>query len=133
LLHKMTIKTFALGSVLSLVLAWISLCGQPAFALTLLNNTGVTVDEGATGKLIGNDLLLTTDEEDVAAFITYTLDVVPIHGILRKGGTALNAGGTFTQQDIDNGDISYDHDGSESPTDSFYFTVRDWNCRHQCQ
>ncbi|MEM6469383.1 MAG: cadherin-like domain-containing protein, partial [Planctomycetota bacterium] len=47
------------------------------------------------------------------------------NGTLRLSGTALAAGQTFTQADIDAGDVTYDHDGSQTTADSFDFTVDD--------
>ena len=44
---------------------------------------------------------------------------------MRLSGTALAASDTFTQADIDAGRLTYDHDGSETSSDSFNFTVDD--------
>src|SRR5262249_8765233 len=46
----------------------------------------------------------------------------PAHGTLLKNGTAATS---FTQDDINNNLISYQHDGGETTTDSFSFTVGD--------
>ena len=40
-------------------------------------------------------------------------------------GTALGVSDTFTQADIDAGNVTYDHDGSETVSDSFDFNVDD--------
>ena len=53
------------------------------------------------------------------------MNVVPVNGTLRLGGTALAASDTFTQADIDAGRLTYDHDGSETIVDAFDFTVDD--------
>ena len=44
---------------------------------------------------------------------------------MKKNGVDLTASGTFTQADINNGLITYRHNGSSTLTDSFTFTVSD--------
>ena len=44
-----------------------------------------------------------------------------MNGTLRLSGTALGVSDTFTQADIDAGNVTYDHDGSETVSDSFSF------------
>src|SRR5262249_57362352 len=63
-----------------------------------------------------------TDVDNSAAQLTYTVTVGPAHGTLLKGGITVTS---FTQADINGGLISYQHDGSETTTDSFTFTVSD--------
>ncbi len=58
--------------------------------------------------------------------MTYTLGSLPSKGTLLLNGAALSTGATFTQADIDGGTaLRYQHDGSESLTDVFSFTVSD--------
>ena len=88
-------------------------------------NTGITVNEGSVANVIGQAALAFTDN-DPAANVTYTLDVVPTNGALRlSGGAALTVGQTFTQDDINNGRITYDHNGSETTSDSFRADITD--------
>ncbi len=47
------------------------------------------------------------------------------NGTLWLNGTALNVNDTFTQADIDAGLVTYDHDGSNTTSDSFSFSVDD--------
>jgi hypothetical protein len=94
-------------------------------------NKEVSVDEGDT-VFVADTVLLTTDAESDAEHITYTLDPdgnsdYPQHGLLMLGTVPLSDGGTFTQEDIDNGNLYYVHDGSESTHDGFIFNVRDEN------
>ncbi|HEU4873319.1 MAG TPA: cadherin-like domain-containing protein, partial [Pyrinomonadaceae bacterium] len=49
----------------------------------------------------------------------------PVNGTLKKLGVGLASGGTFTQDDINNNRITYDHNGSQTLSDSFTFTVSD--------
>lgn len=87
-------------------------------------NAGLTVNEGAEAT-ITDTLLKTTDSDTAAASITYTIGTAPIHGTLKKSGIILSAGGSFTQDDIDNSLVAYTHDGGETSADSFTFTVSD--------
>ena len=88
-------------------------------------NAGATVDEGSTGNVVDNTMLLTTDVDNTAAQLVYTVKATTSNGTLRVGGTALGISDTFTQADIDAGQLTYDHDGSETVSDSFDFTVDD--------
>ncbi|MBF0470699.1 MAG: DUF4347 domain-containing protein, partial [Gammaproteobacteria bacterium] len=47
------------------------------------------------------------------------------HGTLMLSGSALGVGSTFTQADIDNNLLTYEHDGSEEYSDNFQFIVSD--------
>ncbi|MEZ6087262.1 MAG: cadherin-like domain-containing protein [Pirellulaceae bacterium] len=81
--------------------------------------------EGSTGTVITTAMLRTTDVDNADAQLSYTVDAVPTNGTLRLSGAALSNGQTFTQDDIDAGNVTYDHDGSQTSTDSFDFTVDD--------
>jgi hypothetical protein len=89
-------------------------------------NDGLTVLEGGTAVLSA-DNLETTDEDSTAAGLLYTLVAVPDHGTLRIDGVVLPVGGKFSQRALDSGRVSYRHDGSEGPSDSFVFRVTDGN------
>jgi VCBS repeat-containing protein len=84
-------------------------------------NTGLTVNEGASGA-IGSSTLAATDPDNSSAQLTFTVTVAPAHGTLLRNNVAAS---TFTQADIDAGLIAYQHDGSETTADSFTFTVSD--------
>jgi hypothetical protein len=53
----------------------------------------------------------------------FRLDAAPAHGALWLDGVPLEAGDTFTQNDVDNGLLRYDHDASGATEDSFDFTL----------
>ena len=91
----------------------------------LATNLGLTVAENSTGNVINNTQLLTTDVDHAAGQLVYTVSAATTNGTLRRNGTALGVGGTFTQADIDAGLVTYDHNGSETASDSFSFTVDD--------
>jgi hypothetical protein len=88
-------------------------------------NTGTTVAEGSIGTVITSAMLSTTDDDNTPDQLIYTLTAVPGNGTLRLSGGALIVGNTFTQDDIDNNRVTYDHNGSETVLDSFDFDVDD--------
>uniref|UniRef100_UPI003FCF7267 cadherin-like domain-containing protein n=1 Tax=Tistrella mobilis TaxID=171437 RepID=UPI003FCF7267 len=71
-------------------------------------------------------MLSSSDSEDTdPADVTYTLTTAPASGTLKLDGTTLEVGDTFTQKDIDDGLVTYDHDGSEGASGGFGFSVKD--------
>ncbi|MEN2980600.1 DUF4347 domain-containing protein, partial [Tistrella arctica] len=96
-------------------------------APTVDTNTGTTVDEGGSTTITAAMLSSSDVEDPDAADITYTLTTPPPAGTLKLDGVALATGDTFTQQDIDDGLVTYEHDGSETTSDSFGFSVKDTN------
>ena len=93
-------------------------------APVVVNNTGSTVAEGGTDTLITAELLF-TDSEQTATSVTYT-----VTGGLANGQLELTTGPgvavtSFTQDDIDNNRLVYVHDGSNTISDSFNFSVDD--------
>nr|WKN39463.1 cadherin-like domain-containing protein [Tunicatimonas sp. TK19036] len=90
----------------------------------IATNNGVSLTQGGT-VTISQDVLAVTDEDNTAEEITYTLVTLPANGTVQKDGTALEANGTFTQADINNGLITYVHDNTATTTDAFGFTVND--------
>ena len=87
-------------------------------------NTGLTLDEGASAT-VTNTMLEVEDVDNTAMQITYTIGTAPADGNLKLSGSNLSAGSTFTQDDIDNSRIAYQHDGAENHSLSFTFTVSD--------
>ena len=82
-------------------------------------NTGTTVNEGSIGNVITTAMLQTTDVDNTAAQLVYTITSATGNGTLRLSGTALAVSNTFTQADIDAGLVTYDHNGSETTADVF--------------
>jgi len=91
----------------------------------LVNNLGITVNEGSTNQIVTTAMLQVTDIEQAPAAITYTVTAIPANGNLQRIAATLGIGNTFTQADIDANLINYDHDGSETISDSYTFTVAD--------
>lgn len=89
-----------------------------------LVNEALRLNIGDT-KNISNSLLLSQDSDNTASELMYTLVNNPVHGNLLLNGIVLNVGNTFFQKDIDDLKLSYQHTGSNSEIDGFYFTVND--------
>ena len=92
---------------------------------TVAINTGITVEEGSINNTITNTMLRVDDVDNTAAQIVFTIGTAPVNGTLKNLGVGLASGGTFTQDDINNNRITYDHNGSQTTSDSFTFTVSD--------
>ena len=88
-------------------------------------NAGLTASEGSTGNQITNLLLNEGDVDDSGVGLTYQITNSTSHGTLFRSTTPLGLNDTFTQADIDGGLISYDHDGSDTTSDSFDFQLSD--------
>jgi archaellum component FlaF (FlaF/FlaG flagellin family) len=67
--------------------------------------------------VISNVILHAVDADDFPVDLTYTAMTAPLNGTLSMS--------TFTQADIDNGLVTYTHNGMGSGADSFQFTVSD--------
>lgn len=91
----------------------------------VLETKGIlTLNAGETGA-IATSLLQISDVDNEAAEITYTLKALPSNGTLLLDGEALIVNGTFTQAEIDSGNLAYINNGSNTPADSFRFTATD--------
>jgi len=88
-------------------------------------NTGLTVIRSSTGILVSSAVLNTTDQDSGTSQIVYTVTAAPTHGTLTKSNVALLAGDSFTQANINAGDIKYSNNGDAQATDGFSFSVSD--------
>jgi hypothetical protein len=98
------------------------------------DNVELTVYEGGTGTIKGSNgvagepRLTFTDSDNNAVQRQYRISDAVDYGTLYLSGKALGAGSVFTQDDLDNGRVTYTHNGSETVgnhIDSFSFTVSD--------
>ncbi len=87
-------------------------------------NLGITVTEGDF-NIIQTTQLNTTDEESASDIVTYTLTTLPVNGSLQLNDVDLQLNETFTQADIDGNLVKYQHDASQTSSDSFGFSVSD--------
>ncbi|XP_030844618.1 FRAS1-related extracellular matrix protein 1-like isoform X2 [Strongylocentrotus purpuratus] len=74
-------------------------------------------------QIISLSQLHALDPDTPASSVFFVITQMPLFGTLLIGGLPVEQ--SFTQQDIDNYDISYRHDFGQSQTDEFYFVVED--------
>ena len=77
-------------------------------------NEWITIDQGANHSL--SSALLASDEETDSNDLVYTVTTMPEHGSVPT---------SFTQAELLAGEVVYIHDGSDSASDSFMFSVSD--------
>ncbi|MBK9947788.1 MAG: DUF4347 domain-containing protein [Nitrospira sp.] len=87
-------------------------------------NLGSTVAEGGTDTLDASELAV-TDVDNGAAQLAYTIGSGPAYGRLELTTAPGVSATTFTQADIAANRLIYVHDGSETTSDNFTFTVND--------
>ena len=87
-------------------------------------NTGTTLNEGASTTVL-NAQLDFNDPDNSNSQITYTVTSLTANGTLFRNAVALGIGGRFTQADIVGNLLSYTHNGSETTSDQFGFSVTD--------
>ncbi|MCP4307191.1 MAG: tandem-95 repeat protein, partial [bacterium] len=83
-----------------------------------------SIDSGETLN-IDNALVMAVDNEDPPSALIYTVLTLPDAGELCVNGIALQAQGTFTQQDIDDGVVAYVNTDSNALSDRFEFNLSD--------
>ncbi|XP_051535522.1 FRAS1-related extracellular matrix protein 2-like [Myxocyprinus asiaticus] len=83
---------------------------------------GLVINE-AENKLITPFELTVEDRDTVDQLLKFTITQMPIHGKLLFNNTRPVT--SFTKLDLNENLISYKHDGTESASDSFSFTVTD--------
>ncbi len=107
-----------------------------SIVITLVNDTPIVVNNDKLNVLEAGEAIVTTDtlqvsdEESGPYEIRLRVNSLPAHGLLRlinpdKKLITLAVGNLVTQGDIDNGDVSYKHDGSETTDDSFQLQATD--------
>jgi len=90
----------------------------------LVNNDVLLVQTGGNNNLLQN-LLLTQDNNNTAVELIYTLVTAPAKGDLFLGSSRMIVGSQFSQADINDADLRYQHNGTENEDDTFVFTVID--------
>ncbi len=90
----------------------------------LVVNAALVLDEQATQTITVSHLQV-TDADNTAVDLTYRLEAAPVNGDLLLNSLPLLTNATFTQADINNSKLSYAHDGSETTSDTFTFSVED--------
>lgn len=90
----------------------------------LVNNVPLGIPLGMSNALQDTSLLA-EDNNNTAAELIYTLITLPANGTLSMDGENLDIGSQFSQKDINDVKVKYQHDNTDELTDSFDFTVID--------
>ncbi len=92
---------------------------------TIDNNLGLTDAQIAENQYftLNDTYLKASSTGSTPEQITYRLLTLPSNGSIVLNGTALGLLGSFTQADINAGNVKFQHDGSEDFTASFTFDV----------
>ncbi|MDH3539284.1 MAG: Ig-like domain-containing protein, partial [Acidimicrobiia bacterium] len=111
-----------------------ALCDSPvAVSITVSNlnddpvlaqTNALAAVTGAATSITSGDLQV-TDIDNTPAQLTFTLEAVPANGDIELSGAPLALFGTFTQADIDAGNVDYRHNGTATAVDGFSFSVSD--------
>jgi len=103
----------------------LELCAKGSFDNPfLINNEVLFIKTGETKRIVKSELL-TEDANNNPFQLIYTLVETPKRGNLLFQGNILGIGDTFTQGNIDDGVVRYQHLGDQNETDEFVFTVID--------
>ncbi|XP_068172836.1 FRAS1-related extracellular matrix protein 2b [Antennarius striatus] len=89
-----------------------------------ITNSGFTVLERGT-HIITSAELDTSDTDTDRKQISFTITQLPLHGRIQFSFIDMTKGVTFSLEDIENGRISYIHNGDESTVDSIQIDVSD--------
>jgi len=84
----------------------------------------VILGESGGAVVIDDAVLLASDTDNAPAELIYSITDAPDYGSLELKGSPVLAGGEFTQEDINKGDLVYRHAGTAG-SDAFSFTVDD--------
>lgn len=87
-------------------------------------NNGISLNEGATVTITSAELT-TSDVDTEPRKVIFDVTSSPANGRLELSTNPGNAISSFTLADINDGRVRFVHDGTETTTDSFDFTVRD--------
>ncbi|GIW09961.1 MAG: hypothetical protein KatS3mg061_1018 [Dehalococcoidia bacterium] len=101
--------------------------GYAGFTLQLISfTTGqLTVAPGGTATLSSAVLQASGGFGGTPDTQRYILTAPPTHGTLKLGTTPLSAFSSFTQQDVNSGQVTYQQDGSSTTSDSFTVSATD--------
>jgi hypothetical protein len=122
------IKTSAGGAATPL---WSSLTSVPLTIAAVndipVKETKVILEAGAsTATVLPTTMLKYVDPDDTTTRNSiFVIKSTPTLGTIRKSGVDLTVGNTFTQNDIDQGLVFYNHTAVTMGTDTFTYAVRD--------
>lgn len=75
--------------------------------------------------VLDTTMLNVNDADATAAMLVFTITSLPTHGTIDLLGAQLAVNGTFTLQDIIDGNVKYNNDGNPFATDSIGYSVSD--------
>lgn len=76
-------------------------------------------------QFITDAYLLSSDNNNTAAELQYTLVDIPVNGVLTFNGSVIGTGAKFSQADINASKLRYESNLADNGTDAFSFTVSD--------
>lgn len=95
---------------------------------SLSANRGLLAPQGTT-VILGPDRLALSDPDTPPEALTFALSQPPQYGKLLLVGSALTSGSNFTQKNLQEVEVAYQHDGGPSQIDRFGFTASDGSAR----
>ena len=108
--------TFTSGSLDG---ATITVCTAEAnTSVPTFSSSTISITANGSTVFTGSDMTASSDSE-TAEQQTYTIVVAPTKGEIIKNGVALSTGGTFTQADIDAGNVAYSNTQTSLFNDQF--------------
>ena len=90
---------------------------------TVDTNAGLTVQQGGGATITTSQLSASDPDGDTP--LTFTVTAAPTQGDLQLNSTTLGDGDTFTQADIEAGNLDYDHTAGDDTDDSFTSDLTD--------
>ncbi len=81
----------------------------------VVSNLGMSVAEGSVGNSLAGRLVA-TDVDQTDASLLFTVQTRPSRGVLRRAGSSLLDGDTFTAEDLASGIVRFDDNGVDPPT-----------------
>ena len=106
------------------VVSWsVEICSEAEPATEILLSNQVIVVPKGDFEVITNTYLQATSLGGDPITYSYVIISLPQNGTLFINGSIAVIGMTFSQADIDNNMIVYQHDGSDTDSDSFHFEV----------
>ncbi|WNJ15938.1 reprolysin-like metallopeptidase [Pontibacter sp. G13] len=100
----------------------LEICVDGADAPFIVNNAPMALSRWGAGNFT-TALLEASDGATAPSGLTFTILDAPDWGDISLNGTDITVGDQFTQDDINNGNLIYFHDGEYVATDAFTFTV----------
>lgn len=88
----------------------------------IINDLGLTVLKWKE-DFITSSILQVSEGSTPATGIVYTLVSLPSHGAVKLTNSVLGVGNVFSQDDINNGKLTYQHNGDNATADFFTYTV----------